>query len=126
MGHPSPTRRRNDPVKFAVIRCTLLGSFPASYAITASTANSGSVCSHARIASASPCEIRNCAASAAQAITIAAAITDGNVQRAEIADAPGVIVSAAGTALMINLFNNASTPQKSAGLYHHAQFSEHR
>src|SRR5437667_58629 len=39
-------------------------SFPAFHAITASTANSGSVCTSARTASASPCETRNSAAAA--------------------------------------------------------------
>ena len=53
------------PVKFAIARCDVQpaggmatkhdgASWPACHAITASTANSGSVCSHARIASASP------------------------------------------------------------------------
>src|SRR4051795_9360160 len=64
-------------------RCVLVGSLPACHAITASTANSGSVCSHARIASASPCEIRNCAASAPQAMMNAERRMAGNVQSAD-------------------------------------------
>src|SRR5436309_2068741 len=55
------------PVRFAIARCARSGSRPASQAITASTANSGSVCNQARMASAAPWEIRNCAASAPHA-----------------------------------------------------------
>src|SRR5438105_10643422 len=62
------------------------GSRPASHAITASTANSGRVCIHARIASANPCEIRNCAASAPQAMTNAEKRMHGNVHTAESAE----------------------------------------
>ena len=42
-GQPRPTSRRIEPVKFAIARWTFAGSFPASHAMTASTANSGSV-----------------------------------------------------------------------------------
>ncbi len=69
-------------MKFAIARWTFAGSFPASHAMTASTANSGSVWSHASIARASPCETRNCAASAPQATRNAENRTDGNVQSA--------------------------------------------
>src|SRR2546430_6225639 len=55
------------PVKLAMARWARSGSRPASQAITASTANSGRVCSQARIARARPWEMRNCAASAPQA-----------------------------------------------------------
>src|SRR5438477_270304 len=48
-------------------------------ASTASTANSGSVCSHARMASATPCATKNCADSAAQAMSMEAARIDGAV-----------------------------------------------
>src|SRR3954451_20421980 len=75
-------------------RCVLVGSLPACHAITASTANSGSVCSHARIASASPCEIRNCAASAPHAMTNAEKRMLGNVQRAERTDEDFSIIAA--------------------------------
>src|SRR2546421_2752958 len=64
-------------------RWVLLGSLPACQAMTASTANSGIVCSQARMASASPCDIRNCAASAAQAMTKEEKRMLGKVQRAE-------------------------------------------
>src|SRR5436305_186972 len=64
-------------------RCVFAGSFPAPQAITASTANSGMVCSQARMASASPCDIRNCAASAAQAMTNEEKRMLGNVQSQE-------------------------------------------
>ncbi len=59
------------------------GSLPALQAMTASTANSGSVCSQARMARASPWEMRNCAASAPQAMTNADRRMLGNVQSAE-------------------------------------------
>src|SRR5947209_4226135 len=75
-------------------KCVLAGSFPASQAMTASTANSGSVCSHARIASASPCDIRNCAASAAQAITNDEKRMLGKVQSAERGELPFGIIGA--------------------------------
>jgi hypothetical protein len=49
MGQPRPTRRRKLPVKFAVM-------FGMSWrqAMSASTANSGRVCSQARMARARP------------------------------------------------------------------------
>src|SRR5262249_47312456 len=50
-------------------------------ASTASTANSGSVCSHARMASANPCPMKNCADSAAQAMSSAATRIAGAAQR---------------------------------------------
>src|SRR5437764_8778984 len=75
-------------------RCVFVGSLPACHAITASTANSGSVCSHARIASASPCEIRNCAASAPQAMTNAEKRMQGNVQIAESVEDDFSIIAA--------------------------------
>src|SRR5450759_1000133 len=81
-GHPSPTRSRIEPVKFAIARWTFAGSLPACHAITASTANSGRVWSQARIASARPCETRNCAASAPHATRNAENRIDGNVQSA--------------------------------------------
>src|SRR6185295_5891499 len=67
-------------------RCDCDGSLPAFQAMTASTANSGSVCSQARIASASPCAMRNCAASAPQAITNAESRMLGKVHSADQAD----------------------------------------
>src|SRR3990172_2888405 len=73
------------PVRFAMARWDRDGSLPASHAMTASTANSGSVCSHASSASASPWEMRNCAASAPQATRNADSSIDGKVQRAETA-----------------------------------------
>src|SRR5258708_37045609 len=72
-------------------RCVMLGFFPACQAMTASTANSGSVCSQARMARANPCEMRNCAASAPQAITNAEKRIEGNVQSAEMGDVFGII-----------------------------------
>jgi hypothetical protein len=70
---------------------------PASHAITASTANSGSVCSQASAARASPWEIRNCAASAPQATRKAESRMDGKVHSAERAAAPAAtrVVTAA-------------------------------
>src|SRR5260370_15465052 len=91
IGHPRPTRRRRLPVKFAIARCVRDGSLPALHAMTASTANSGSVCSHARIASASPCDMRNCAASAPQAMTNEEMRMLGNVQSADQAEVFGII-----------------------------------
>src|SRR6185503_12238954 len=76
------------PVRFAIARCARSGSRPASHAITASTANSGSVWSHARMASASPWEMRNCAASAPQATRNADSRMLGKVQMAERAEPP--------------------------------------
>ena len=61
--------------------------------MTASTANSGSVCSHARIASAKPCAIRNCAASAAHAMMNADRRMLGNVQIADHAAAEAAVVA---------------------------------
>src|SRR5207245_1531544 len=64
-------------------------------AMTASTANSGSACSHARIASAIPCDTRNWAHSAPQEIRKAETTTAENGQAlaqrppAPAADAPG-------------------------------------
>src|SRR3954454_25215804 len=74
-------------------RCVCVGSLPACHAMTASTANSGSVCNHARIASASPCAIRNCAASAAQAMTNAERRMLGKVQIADQAAAEAAVVA---------------------------------
>src|SRR2546426_4247322 len=68
--------------------CARAGSWPASQAITASTANSGSVCSHASRASARPWEIRNCAASAPWATRTAETRMLGKINRAESAEAP--------------------------------------
>src|SRR5437763_3045342 len=73
-------------------RCVFDGSFPACQAITASTANSGSVCSHARMANARPCDIRNCAASAAQAMTNEEKRMLGNVQSADSGEFPFGII----------------------------------
>src|SRR6266853_2275594 len=88
-GHASPTRSLRLPVKFAEIRAMPLGVCGAFQAMTASTANSGSVWSQARMARARPCEIRNWAASAPHAIRSAARTIDGNVQSAEEAEAAG-------------------------------------
>src|SRR5690349_6447780 len=76
------------PVRFAIARCARCGSRPASHAITASTANSGSVCSQARIARARPWEMRNCAASAPQVTRKADPSMLGKVHNAESADPP--------------------------------------
>src|SRR6185369_6576363 len=65
-GQPKPVNSRNAPVRFASRNWTCW-----CQASTASTANSGSVCSHARIANANPCAMKNCADSAAQAMAIA-------------------------------------------------------
>src|SRR5258708_22400181 len=93
MGHPSPDRSGRLPVKLAMARCVFVGSFPACQAMTASTANSGSVCSQARMASANPCEMRNCAASAAQAMTNAERRMLGKVQIADHAAAEAAVVA---------------------------------
>ncbi len=69
-------------------------SCPACQAITASTANSGSVCSQARIASASPCDIMNCAASAPHATRKALSSMLGKVQSAVIAEAAALDAAA--------------------------------
>src|SRR5437773_675933 len=82
------------PVKFAMARWARAGSLPASQAITASTANSGSVCSHASRASARPWEIRNCAASAPQATRNAETRMLGKVQSADSAEPPAWIAAA--------------------------------
>src|SRR5437762_12795733 len=76
------------PVKFAMARWARAGSLPASQAITASTANSGSVCSHASRPSARPWEIRTGAASAPQATRNAETRMLGKAHRAESAEAP--------------------------------------
>src|SRR3989441_2361704 len=76
------------PVRFAIARCARSGSRPASQAITASTANSGSVCNQARMASAAPWEIRNCAASAPHATRNADARMLGKVHSADRAEPP--------------------------------------
>src|SRR6476646_3233170 len=65
-GQPKPVSSRRAPVRFASRNWTCW-----CHASTASTANSGSVCSHAKIASANPCAMKNCADSAAQAMAIA-------------------------------------------------------
>src|SRR6267378_6639322 len=75
-------------------RCARSGFRPASQAITASTANSGSVCSHARIASARPCEMRNCAASAPQATRKADSSMLGKVHSAPSAVPPACVAEA--------------------------------
>src|SRR5260370_2545976 len=73
-GQPSPVSNGSAPVKLA----SSIGTSCRS-AYTASTANSGSVCSHARIASANPWAMKNCADSAAQAISKAANRMEGAV-----------------------------------------------
>ena len=78
-------------MKFAITRCVFDGSFPACQAITASTANSGMVCSHAKIASASPCEIKNCAASAPHAMMNDERRMLGKVQSEDHADVFSII-----------------------------------
>src|SRR5262245_15279185 len=80
-GIPKPMRRRMEPVKFAVISETGLRPFPAPQAMSASTANSGSVWSQASSARARPCETMNCIASAPQAIRKAAKMMRGADQR---------------------------------------------
>src|SRR5215813_1483214 len=82
--------------------------------MTASTANSGSVWSHARIASASPCETRNWAASAAHAIMTAEPRTVGKVHKAEAAPVASVATAAAGRARNFrieNLFISLCLPE---------------
>src|SRR5437870_6885313 len=76
-------------------RCVCDGSLPAFQAMTASTANSGRVCSQARMAKARPCEMRNCAASAPQAMTNAEKRMLGKVQSADHADVFSIIGLAA-------------------------------
>src|SRR5579872_1000409 len=76
MGQPSPVSRRSAPVRLASSSGTCC--FQAS---TASTANSGSVCSQARMANAKPWATKNCADSAAQAMSMAASRIEGAVHR---------------------------------------------
>src|SRR5436309_8310187 len=78
------------PVRLAIARWARSGSRPASQAITASTANSGSVCNQARIARARPWEMRNWAASAPQVTRKADARMLGNVHSADSAEPPAV------------------------------------
>src|SRR5258708_16813300 len=76
------------PVRLAMARWVRPGSLPAPHAITASTANSGVVCSHASTASATPCEMRSCAGSARKATRNAESRMLGNVHRADAAEPP--------------------------------------
>src|SRR6266581_2043064 len=94
MGQPRPSSSRIAPVRLAMARWARSGSRPASQAMTASTANSGRVCSHARMASARPWEMRNCAASAPQATRNADRSMLGNVQSAASAAPPPCIAEA--------------------------------
>src|SRR5690242_13259221 len=106
MGQPRPVSRRSAPVRFARSRGTCC--FQAS---TASTANSGSVCSHARIARATPCAMKNCADSAAQAISIEAARIDGAVQRTLMGEP---VLSERDTGILLNdrvLFERGVMPR---------------
>src|SRR5258708_38735656 len=74
MGQPSPVSNRSAPVRPAIsIGTSCLQAY------TASTANSGKVCSHARIARANPWAMKNCADSAAQAMSRAANRIQGAV-----------------------------------------------
>src|SRR5689334_88298 len=75
MGHPRPVSSLSAPVRLASSKGTCC-----FHASTASTANSGSVCSHARMASANPCATKNCADSAAHAMSMAATRIEGAVQ----------------------------------------------
>src|SRR5215472_16450102 len=88
MGQPRPVSRRRAPVRLAIRSGTCC-----RHASTASTANSGIVCSHARMASATPCAMKNCADSAAQAISMEAARIEGAVQSTELAGASGMAVT---------------------------------
>src|SRR5258707_4519548 len=90
--------RRIAPVRLGMARWVRAGSLPACHAITPSTAASGSVWSHARTASARPCEIRNCAASAPHATRNAESSMDGNVHSAVAALPATVAKRAMGTA----------------------------
>ena len=72
IGQPRPTSRRRLPVKLAVMFDT-----SPRQAMSASTANSGRVWSQARRARARPWLMKNCATSAAQAITKAERRTGG-------------------------------------------------
>src|SRR5215469_11421724 len=89
MGQPRPVSRRKAPVRLAIRSGTCC-----LYASTASTANSGSVCSHARIASANPCAMKNCDDSAAQAI-ISAEIRMAGAAHSTVAGLVARIVSVA-------------------------------
>src|SRR5258708_32264714 len=83
-------------------RCVCEGSLPAFQAMTASTANSGSVCSHARMARARPWETRNCAASAPQAIKNDESRMLGKVQSAERTELFAIIGAPAGGRIVID------------------------
>src|SRR3954454_13349540 len=85
MGHPRPVSRRSAPVRPAIISGTCC-----FHANTASTANSGSVCSHARIASATPCAMKYCADSAAHAISIADTRIAGALHNSDAAPVSGI------------------------------------
>ena len=108
IGHPSPTRRRRLPVKLAV----MLETSPRQ-AMSASTANSGSVCSHARIASDRPWLMKNWAASAPQAMTKAESRIDGKVQSAAAADpSPAPMLAAAQAArTLLNMPSSLPSPK---------------
>src|SRR5213593_1622163 len=82
------------PVRLAIARWARSGSRPASQAITASTANSGSVWTQARMARARPWEMRNCAASAPQATRNADNNMLGKVHSAPSAVPPACIAEA--------------------------------
>src|SRR6266496_4097363 len=93
MGQPRPTSRRRLPVKLA----SMFGT-SCRQAMSASTANSGRVWSQAKRARARPWLMKNCAASAPQAITKAEKRTDGKVQSAEAAPAAPPEAAASGGA----------------------------
>src|SRR6185312_1261640 len=127
-GHPTPMSSRTAPVKFAIARCDLhpaagavtkqrTGSCPACHAITASTANSGRVWIHARMASARPCAMRNCAASAAHATRNALASMLGKVHSADhAAGVPLTIESSlAFTALAMTWLVDFADPARRCG-----------
>src|SRR3989475_10072336 len=85
IGHPSLVSNLFAPVKFAVtFGSQPTGSCPAFQAMATSTKNSGSVWTIATIDNARPWLIEYCDASAAQAIIMAAAITEAKVKRARI------------------------------------------
>src|SRR5206468_10753537 len=90
VGQARSRSSRVAPVQLAMARSARVGSRPAPQAITASTAKSGRVCSHARIARARPWEMRNCAASAPHATRNADARMLGNVHSADSAEPPAV------------------------------------
>src|SRR5262245_58326309 len=77
--------------------------------MTASTANSGRVCSQARMASAKPCETRNWAASAAQAISTAEPSTEGKVHSAETAPEVAAAVCCANAMIEVTGLVNGLT-----------------